>query len=321
MTSLMHSSPNNKILNDYDYTSIRPFTIRSQIVKVNDSNSLCDRRLEHTNNIQCRSDDWSKDFKEDNDLNVRNPWMKNPHAINKQRYEMLEEFSERNRNQNHILEIREHNRSFDINSTLRIKNGSNRYVDSRININFDKFKKPIRNRKEITSKESEPRFINNEQNIHNKMHYIYNKDSSNKQMVNSNCYGSIYDHMNQNRAMDQFRSRYAIKTPEIRLCRDNNKDKGAIDSKSIKLYDDEGDNIIQAAESRKRLAQNKVSPPTPTLYSIQKAVVHSIQPFGIFVQMEGYQDHGLVHISEVSNNQVKNSPTSAKFIIGSVHQE
>lgn len=43
----------------------------------------------------------------------------------------------------------------------------------------------------------------------------------------------------------------------------------------------------------------------PPLYSIHKATVHSIRPFGIFVQMEGYRNHGLVHLSQVSDHEVR----------------
>ena len=45
-------------------------------------------------------------------------------------------------------------------------------------------------------------------------------------------------------------------------------------------------------------------PVAPPLYSVVKATVHSIRPFGIFVQIEGYRNHGLVHLSQVSDHEV-----------------
>jgi len=41
--------------------------------------------------------------------------------------------------------------------------------------------------------------------------------------------------------------------------------------------------------------------PPPPMSSIHHGKVVAIQSFGAFVQMEGYQRHGLVHISQISN--------------------
>ena len=45
-------------------------------------------------------------------------------------------------------------------------------------------------------------------------------------------------------------------------------------------------------------------PIAPPLHSIHKATVHSIRPFGMFVRIEGYRNHGLVHLSQVSEHEV-----------------
>ncbi len=42
----------------------------------------------------------------------------------------------------------------------------------------------------------------------------------------------------------------------------------------------------------------------PALNSIHRATVHSIRPFGIFVRFDGYLNHGLVHLSQVSDHEV-----------------
>lgn len=42
----------------------------------------------------------------------------------------------------------------------------------------------------------------------------------------------------------------------------------------------------------------------PELYSIHKATVRSVRPFGIFVQMEGFRKHALIHVSHVSEYAV-----------------
>ncbi|XP_024543783.1 nucleolar protein of 40 kDa [Selaginella moellendorffii] len=42
----------------------------------------------------------------------------------------------------------------------------------------------------------------------------------------------------------------------------------------------------------------------PELYSICRGRVHSVKPFGLFVRLEGYRAHGLVHLSQVSNHEV-----------------
>lgn len=45
-------------------------------------------------------------------------------------------------------------------------------------------------------------------------------------------------------------------------------------------------------------------PIAPALNSIHRATVHSIRPFGIFVRFDGYRNHGLVHLSQVSDHEV-----------------
>ncbi|OAE24828.1 hypothetical protein AXG93_4242s1000 [Marchantia polymorpha subsp. ruderalis] len=54
--------------------------------------------------------------------------------------------------------------------------------------------------------------------------------------------------------------------------------------------------------------------PLPELYSIHKATVHSIRPFGLFVKLDGYRNHGLVHISQVSDHEVtkRDDPDAVK---------
>eukprot|EP00898_Chlorokybus_atmophyticus_P003743 jgi/Chlat1/436/Chrsp103S01017 len=42
----------------------------------------------------------------------------------------------------------------------------------------------------------------------------------------------------------------------------------------------------------------------PPVGSIHRARVVSVRPFGVFVQMEGFRKHGLVHISQVSDYEV-----------------
>eukprot|EP00249_Psilotum_nudum_P016964 c26080_g1_i1 orf=617-1480(-) len=42
----------------------------------------------------------------------------------------------------------------------------------------------------------------------------------------------------------------------------------------------------------------------PELYSLHRARVLSVRPFGLFVRLEGFQKHGLVHVSQVSNHEV-----------------
>ncbi|CAM6128870.1 unnamed protein product [Calypogeia fissa] len=42
----------------------------------------------------------------------------------------------------------------------------------------------------------------------------------------------------------------------------------------------------------------------PELYSIHRATVHSIRPFGIFVRLDGYRNHGMVHLTQISNHEV-----------------
>ena len=42
----------------------------------------------------------------------------------------------------------------------------------------------------------------------------------------------------------------------------------------------------------------------PELYSIHKSTVRSVRPFGIFVAMDGYRKHGLIHLSHVSEYEV-----------------
>lgn len=51
-------------------------------------------------------------------------------------------------------------------------------------------------------------------------------------------------------------------------------------------------------------------PAAPPLYSIHRATVRSVRPFGIFVQMEGYRNDGLVHLSQVSDHEVTNRDDS-----------
>ena len=46
-------------------------------------------------------------------------------------------------------------------------------------------------------------------------------------------------------------------------------------------------------------ASGPLSDEAPEVGSIHKAVVKRIEPYGVFVQMEGYRRHGLVHSSQV----------------------
>ncbi|GAQ77558.1 hypothetical protein KFL_000010070 [Klebsormidium nitens] len=42
----------------------------------------------------------------------------------------------------------------------------------------------------------------------------------------------------------------------------------------------------------------------PVLYSIHRASVQSVRPFGLFVKLEGYRRNGLVHVTQVSDHEV-----------------
>ena len=104
-------------------------------------------------------------------------------------------------------------------------------------------------------------------------------------------------------------SRYEVANSKYKLNQDSNEVEVPIDSNYVKIYDYvKRQNIIIQGENRgERSVHNcKSSLPTLSLHSIRKATVHSVHPFGISVQIEGYQDHGLVPISEVSNNEVIN---------------
>mmetsp|Transcript_13472 Transcript_13472/g.18606 ORF Transcript_13472/g.18606 Transcript_13472/m.18606 type:complete len:282 (+) Transcript_13472:61-906(+) len=45
--------------------------------------------------------------------------------------------------------------------------------------------------------------------------------------------------------------------------------------------------------------------PPPELFSIHKGRVASIQSYGVFVEMENYRRHGLVHISQATNTRLQ----------------
>jgi hypothetical protein len=300
MASPLHTSTSNDVLNNYFHTRLRPLTIRSQIVKVDvDSDSLSDMTIEHTTTA-CRNEDWSTRLEEENDFNIRSPQMKNLYATNKCNFETREESTKQNRNQDRILRIRDRNESADIDLVQRMKNGSSEFVDPRVKINFDKCERPNRNEGSFRGG-----FANGKRSIHIRMQHMYNTDLSDSKMVDTDHYGSISDNRYPNKVRNQYRNGYGVTNSKTPLCQDNNEDEALTDSRNITSYDDERHSMVQAADRGERLASNKLSPPTPTLYSIHKAVVHSIRPFGIFVQIEGHQDHGLVHLSEVSNNEVK----------------
>ncbi|KAG0566470.1 hypothetical protein KC19_7G066100 [Ceratodon purpureus] len=221
--------------------------------------------------------DWSIKSNEEDKFNARNGQIENHYNTKKRSYEMIKESTTRSRNEN-VSKIKEHcDISKHIHSIQRIKNDRNQYLDSRMNVNFDNYEKS--NMNGVTSRE---------------------EDNNSSQIFDRGYYGSIHDHRNRNRFGTQYGCyKFGITNPEAGLCQDNNEEKELIDSRNVKTFDSD-----ERHNSLPRLASKKVLTSTSTLYSIQKAVVHSIRPFGIFVQMEGYQDHGLVHISEVSNHEI-----------------
>ncbi|CAI5513021.1 unnamed protein product [Closterium sp. Naga37s-1] len=57
-------------------------------------------------------------------------------------------------------------------------------------------------------------------------------------------------------------------------------------------------------QQRQERRDREGSDAVPALYSIHRATVHSIRPFGMFVRLEGHRKHGLVHLSHVSDYEV-----------------
>eukprot|EP00271_Cylindrocystis_brebissonii_P019185 TRINITY_DN573_c0_g2_i1.p1 TRINITY_DN573_c0_g2~~TRINITY_DN573_c0_g2_i1.p1 ORF type:complete len:642 (-),score=166.07 TRINITY_DN573_c0_g2_i1:333-2183(-) len=51
-------------------------------------------------------------------------------------------------------------------------------------------------------------------------------------------------------------------------------------------------------------SRSNLSDALPELYSVHKASVRSVRPFGLFVEMEGFRKHALVHLSHVSDYEV-----------------
>jgi predicted RNA-binding protein with RPS1 domain len=45
--------------------------------------------------------------------------------------------------------------------------------------------------------------------------------------------------------------------------------------------------------------------PMPVLYSIHRGTVRKIEPFGAFVELDGFRKHGLVHISQISTSRIE----------------
>ncbi|CAI7915338.1 unnamed protein product [Closterium sp. NIES-54] len=58
-------------------------------------------------------------------------------------------------------------------------------------------------------------------------------------------------------------------------------------------------------QQRQERRDREGSDAVPALYSIHRATVHSIRPFGMFVRLEGHRKHGLVHLSHVSDYEVR----------------
>ncbi|CAI5514846.1 unnamed protein product [Closterium sp. Naga37s-1] len=57
-------------------------------------------------------------------------------------------------------------------------------------------------------------------------------------------------------------------------------------------------------QQRQERRDREGSDAVPALYSIHRATVHSIRPFGMFVRLDGHRKHGLVHLSHVSDYEV-----------------
>ena len=108
---------------------------------------------------------------------------------------------------------------------------------------------------------------------------------------------------------DRDRDRDDMERPSgERWRRHNNDDEAAVPRRSDNYADDRDRRPIDRGSDRGggrggRGAHDNL-PIAPPLHSIHKATVHSIRPFGMFVRIEGYRNHGLVHLSQVSEHEV-----------------
>jgi predicted RNA-binding protein with RPS1 domain len=61
---------------------------------------------------------------------------------------------------------------------------------------------------------------------------------------------------------------------------------------------------LQRTTSKRGRKEDFANEPPPPLYSIHKGSVKNVQSFGAFVAMDGFQKHGLVHISQLADFRV-----------------
>jgi len=76
-------------------------------------------------------------------------------------------------------------------------------------------------------------------------------------------------------------------------------------SRGERYRDLDREDEFRASDSSRRPRSNKnIDEPPPALFSIHRGEVRSIQEYGVFVKLDGYERHGLVHISQISSSRL-----------------